>query len=447
MEKKIKKNRRENHTHNINTEKQDKYYKNYIEEKINEFNTNGKQTILYFCDTYYPIIDGVIKVLDNYATLISDRYNVVVVVPKHKNSRIVSNPHYLVIGTASIYFKFVNYDLAFPDNDTYLKSTLKKLKVHLIHAHSPFNMGIFARKLAQKLKIPFIMTLHSRYKQDFYNHTKNEAITKALLKNIMKVYNKSDEVWTMHDLCIKELISYGYKGKIYKVPNATDYEIPSNPEKLESYVNEKYNLAPNDLVFLFVGRLVKQKNILFIVESLKLLKDKNIKFKMFFVGPGPDEAELKAKIKELGMEEDVILTGKIMDREKLFSFYQRANLFLFPSTYDASSIVQIEAAAYKTPGVFIEGCVTANGIVHNQNGFLSKETHEDFAQVILNAISDKENLKRVSENAQNDLYINWKQVSEIVKDRYDYHIKRNAKKQEKINNLKELKKEKTKKDI
>ena len=62
MEKRIKKSKRQSHTHNINTEKQDKYYKNYIEEKINEFNTNGKQTILYFCDTYYPIIDGVIKV-------------------------------------------------------------------------------------------------------------------------------------------------------------------------------------------------------------------------------------------------------------------------------------------------------------------------------------------------------------------------------------------------
>ena len=36
-------------------------------------------------DTYYPIVDGVIKVMENYAKRQSKKYNVVMVVPKHKN--------------------------------------------------------------------------------------------------------------------------------------------------------------------------------------------------------------------------------------------------------------------------------------------------------------------------------------------------------------------------
>ena len=48
---------------------QNKNYRDYIMNKIEEFNNNGKHTIVYFCDTFYPIIDGVIKVLDNYASL------------------------------------------------------------------------------------------------------------------------------------------------------------------------------------------------------------------------------------------------------------------------------------------------------------------------------------------------------------------------------------------
>mgnify|MGYP000071587672 FL=1 len=49
---------------------QNKKYRDYIMNKIEEFNNNGKHTIVYFCDTFYPIIDGVIKVLDNYASLL-----------------------------------------------------------------------------------------------------------------------------------------------------------------------------------------------------------------------------------------------------------------------------------------------------------------------------------------------------------------------------------------
>lgn len=416
---------------------QDKKYKQYIEEKINEFNSNGKKTIVHFCDTYYPIIDGVIKVLENYASRLSKTYNVVVVVPKHKNKVIVPSNNYLVIGSNSMYFKFVNYDLAFPDGDTYVSNVLKKLKISLIHSHSPFNMGTYAAKLAKKLKIPLVMTMHSQYRQDFLKYTKNEGISNALVKSISKVFNKSTEVWTMHDKVAEELKSYGYKGKFYYVPNATDYKIPENPESYNEIINKKYNLTPNDNVFLFVGRLVEQKNIFFIVDALNNLKEMGINFKMFFVGNGPDEIELKRRIKKYELNNDIILTGKIESREELAMYYQRSNLFLFPSVYDTSSLVQIEAATYKTPGVFIEGTATAKTITNNRNGFLSTEDPNTFAQTIANAIKDKEKLKQISENAFNELYVSWDMVVEKVSARYEYLIEQNLNKNRKLEIVKQ----------
>ena len=68
--------------------KQDKEYKEYIEKTIEEYNTNGKKTIVHFCDTYYPIIDGVIKVMEHYATRQANKYNVILIVPKHKNKTV-----------------------------------------------------------------------------------------------------------------------------------------------------------------------------------------------------------------------------------------------------------------------------------------------------------------------------------------------------------------------
>lgn len=425
-----------------NQNKQDKDYKNFINSKINEYNNNGKKTIVYFCDTFYPLIDGVIKVLDNYAINMSKSYNVVVVVPKHKNKVVTKKKEYLVIGVSGMYFKFVNYDLAFPDVDKFLKSTLKNLRIDIIHAHSPFNMGKYASALAKKRKVPFVMTMHSQYKYDFMKYTKNESIVNMLLNNIVKVFSKSDEVWTMHEKVADALRSYGYKGKFFFVPNATDYPVPKNPQQYEEFVNNKYNL-PKDLpVFLFVGRLVLQKNLLFILDALKILSDNNIDFRMFFIGDGPDKDELKKRIKENQLTGKVILTGRIDNRNELFSFYQRSNLFLFPSLYDTSSIVQIEAATFKTPGVFIKDTVTAKTITNNHNGYTSENNVEDFAKVIMHALDNKEELKQIGENAFKELYINYDDVAKIISDRYEYLIEKNNNKLRKLDAINKLKKDK-----
>ncbi len=411
---------------------QDEEYKKYIEQTINEYNNNGKKTIVHFCDTYYPIVDGVIKVMENYATRQSKNYNIVMVVPKHKGKIVVPHKDYLVIGINGMYFKFVNYDLAFPEVDSYLKNTLKKLRIELIHSHSPFNVGSFAAKLAKKLKVPLVMTMHSQYKVDFLKYTKSEAIANMLTSNITKVFNKSTEVWTMHQKVADALIGYGYKGTFSFMPNATDYKIPKDPNNLRHLINEKYNLKDDELVFLFVGRLVNQKNIQFIIDALDVLNKKGVNFKMFFVGVGPDEQELREHIEKCKLNNKVILTGLIKSREELSAYYQRANLFLFPSTYDTSSLVQIEAATFKTPGVFIENTATAQTITDRHNGYLSKEDANTYAETILEAISDKDRLKQVSENAHKELYVSWDQVAERTQERYEYLIKQNKNKLKKL---------------
>lgn len=416
---------------------QDRKYREYILNKIDEFNNNGKLTIAYFCDTFYPIIDGVIKVLDNYASLLKDKYNIVVIVPKHKN--IVIKKDYLVIGVSSIYFNFVNYDLAFPEIDGFLDKAIKRLKIDLVHSHSPFNMGAYAAKVAKKKKVPLVMTMHSLYKMDFIKYTSSETITKYLLKQIMKVFNKATETWTMHENTKKELISYGYHGKVYFVPNATDYEKCNNIPELASVARKKYNISPSDKVLLFVGRLVEQKNIFFIANALAKVKEKNPNFKMFFVGNGPDERELKSLIKKNDLSSHTIFTGKISDRTELATIFALSDLFVFPSLYDTSSLVQIEAATFNTPTLFIENTVTATTITNNVNGFTAKNDVDAFADKIVSLMENEKLLKEIGENANRDLFITWKQVSEIVAERYEYLIKQNKNKQAKITAIKNAK--------
>ena len=156
-----------------------KYSKKDFEilNKINEFNTNGKKTIVYFIDSYFPVIDGVVSVLDNYANFMSDYFNVVVCSPKHKKKTYVAEK-YFVLGANSIYLKGQGYDFGFPQFDVKFMNYISLLKIDLVHVNAPFSMGVFGLDLAKKRKIPSITTFHSQFRQDFYKATNSEFLSK-----------------------------------------------------------------------------------------------------------------------------------------------------------------------------------------------------------------------------------------------------------------------------
>ena len=163
------------------------------------------------------------------------------------------------------------------------------------------------------------------------------------------------------------------------------------------------------------------KNILFIADSIAALKEKmpKLKFKMLFVGSGKDLVILKNKVDKLKLNENVIYCGKITDREELSYYYKRADLFLFPPFYDASSIVQIESASQSTPGLFIKGTATASMIIDNVNGYLSENSVGAYSDKIIEILNAKETYKKVCENAFVDIYKTWDQ---IVDDAYNQYI-------------------------
>lgn len=148
-----------------------------------------------------------------------------------------------------------------------------------------------------------------------------------------------------------------------------------------------------------------------------------LRFKMLFVGSGQDEDKLKEKIHELDMDNNVIMCGKVTDRIILSYYYNRADLMLFPSVYDCSSIVQIEAASQKTPTVFLEGTATSATVTDNVNGYLSKYSVQDYANKIIEILDNKKLYKEVSENAYRDLYVNWDTVIHDVYSMYKEIIK------------------------
>lgn len=368
-----------------------------------------KLKIGLFIDTFFPMVDGVIMVVDNYARRLSKFCDVIVFAPMGRKEYDDSTLPYKVVRCKKKFpLKFLDYDLPLPNSDKEFKKAIEDAKLDIVHIHSPFSIGKMGVKYAKKHNIPVVATLHSQFKKDFKKAVKLNGLTNIMVATIMKVFNKCDECWAVNEgvekLFIKE---YKMKAKSTVQYNATDLvKIDFTDEEMNAF-DKKYNIQKDEKVLNFVGRLTSLKNIFFIADALKLLKDDNFKFKMFYVGTGTEEEKLKKMVRDYGLEENVEFTGKIADRNEMAKYYARSNLFLFPSKYDTDGLVKYEAACYSTPTISLEGLECSSNIKNDVNGYLSKDSARAFADRIKEVFKDEEKYKKVCENAHRDLYITW----------------------------------------
>ncbi len=375
-----------------------------------------------FIDTWYPMVDGVIKVVDNYARRLTKYCDVVVFCPETRGATKAMDEAlpYKVVRCHSLPLLNSDYDIPAPVLDPKFEAQLILSGIDMVHIHSPFAVGLAGVIYAKLHNLPVVATLHSQYKQDFEKPLKFKPAVEIALGSIMRVFNRCDECWAVNS-GIQELYQkeYGLTAPCKVRLNATDHMPVANPEAAARWVNETYGVPADATVFLFVGRINFIKNLDFTVRSLAIAKKLGLKnFRMLFVGKGQDEERLAELVREQGLENEVVLCGLVSGREQLEMLYSRAKLFLFPSLYDANSLVQIEAAAQGTPTVFLQGARTAATVTPGVNGYVSAPGEENYARTILEIMADADAYERISAAARRDLYLNW---DDVVRDVYaDY---------------------------
>ena len=373
-----------------------------------------------FTDAFFPMTDGVGMVVHNYAKYLMKYGEVIVFCPKYHVDFDDSKLPYKVVRCASFKVLGIDYSLPVPDVDINFIKQLDNYDLDIVHIHSPFTLGKIGIKYAKRHNIPIIGTMHSQYKQDFMRATKNEFLAQKLTNSILKVYANCDECWAVSNEVARIYHEeYGFKVLPKVMNNATEMLPVNDINKAREFINKECNIDDNTLMFLFVGRINNLKNVFFILDVMKRIKElSDIKFKMVYVGEGQDMEELERRVKNYNLEDNVLLYGKVNDRDILSSFYSRADLFIFPSLYDASSIVQIEAASQKTPGIFAKGSATSSSIKDNVNGFVEDVDVDNFANRIISIATNKKLLEEVSNKSYEDLYVSWEQKIDDVYKNY-----------------------------
>lgn len=394
-------------------------------------------------DTYFPIQDGVVRIVHNYASEMNRISKAYVVCPRQKEAYDDSSLPYEVMRTASLKLPIMNYALAFPADPAAVRRIVKKGKADIVHVHSPFMIGMTCKRAARIMKVPVVATFHSRYYDDVLQVTKSPVIAGRAADLIARFYNGCDAVWACSEGAKEVLRSYGCRKNITVMPNGCDLKEPENIETLRERAKAVFEITPEKKTLLFTGSMVWQKNLKLILDTFRVLETvRPGGFRLVLAGTGNHEKEIQAYAKMVCGNEKVgsfpgsrserkapgkegslrsacvLFTGGISDRDLLSGLYSAADLFFFPSLYDTDGLVVKEAAAMKTPSLTVAGSSPADIISPDVNGFTAEEDPKAMAKKIIQITKEKETLIKAGEKAAETIPVPWSVITERVYEEY-----------------------------
>ena len=367
-------------------------------------------------DSFPPLIDGVANTVVNYArelTKLGDR--AIVVTPEHPDADDSRFPfpvaRYPSVDTRRLF----GYLAGYPFSPETLRQ-LKEQKVDLLHSHCPVMSTILARSIRDVVDAPLVFTYHTKFDVDVAKLLRGRLLQESALYVLASNISACDEVWVVSHGAGENLRSIGYQGDYQVMENGVDMPRGRVSEEAITAATTDYDLPEGVPVFLFVGRMMWYKGLRIILDALKLLQAGGQDFRMVFIGSGADAAEVQEYAKPLGSK--CIFTGAISQRETLRAWYCRADMFLFPSTFDTNGLVVREAAACALGSVLVAGSCAAEDVTDNVSGVLIEENADSMAAKLKELCRAPEAMKRIGEAAQRDIYISWEDAIGHAWERY-----------------------------
>ena len=384
-----------------------------------------KFNICLMNDSFAPVIDGVANAVMNYANIISsDNLGVATVVTPDYPGVEDSYPFEVVrYRSMNITQKICGYRAGYPFSSSKLDS-LSSREFNIIHSHCPFSSTVMARVLREKSNVPIVFTYHTKFDIDIRRSLSNKLMAEQAIKFVVNNISACDEVWTVSKGAGENLRSLGYKGDYIVMGNGVDFPRGCADKEDAAELRSEYEVADEEFLFIFVGRLLWYKGIRLILDAVKILAGKNLKFRMMFVGDGIEREEIEKYAGEIGVYDKCIFTGAVTDREELRVYYTAGELFVFPSEYDTNGIVVREAAACGVASILIEGSCAAEGITDGRTGILCSADAVDIAAKMEFAISHREKMREIGENAMNEVYVSWEDAVKHAVERYPTVVER-----------------------
>jgi glycosyltransferase involved in cell wall biosynthesis len=348
--------------------------------------------IMIVTDQYPPMIGGVPTVTHNLAQDFANRGHQVWVVAPSQGSRDLRRTEQKVRVYRFSSFEWPTYEgLRIP----YLpfvpiRNLLKKSDPDIIHVHSPVVLGNIAQILGGGLHKPVIATNHY-LPINWSRSLSSDPFIGKHFSNISFSYlvsfcNRCEYVTAPTNTALNLLYEHGLHAPARAISNGIDLQRFS-PAPRNEELRQRLKLPNDRPIILSLNRLSEEKRVNVLIDAFSKLQNNA---HLAIASTGPAEADLRAQVAQLGLEDRISFLGFVRDND-LADLYRLADIFAVPSEAELQSITTMEAMGCGIPVVAADSYALPELVHHNENGFLFTPSNSDeMARYLDTLLTEKE---------------------------------------------------------
>jgi len=371
-----------------------------------------KLKIAYFLDNFFPQVNGVvtssINTIHEFAKKGHEIYGIA------PYSCLIDScpkdyfPYKVFFQKGIQAFFYPDFIFTYPFNNK-IVSIMKKFKPDIIHFHAPFTIGYQAIRTAKILNIPVVGTFHTFFAEPEYLSIIGKEESRFLNRfgwwYSNQFFNRCDIVVSPAKYTAKILSENKMRKEIKIISNGVNVskykKFKFNPGKFP------LNIKDSEEWIIFIGRISKEKSLDILINSFKIVLNKNKNIRLLIVGDGPYKKALINYCNELNISKYIYFSGMIPNKDLLESgILKKMKLFITPSTSENQPMTVLEAIMFGLPVVGVD----AKGITEliEDNGILVRPNNiKDMANAVLNILDRK------------SLYREFRQKSFYLSNKYD----------------------------
>ena len=354
-----------------------------------------------FTDTYRPQVNGVVSSITTLEKELRKLGHKVYIITTTDPDVTGVEPNVLRI--PSIEFKPApQYRLGLIYSSKIIKK-IEKLNLDIMHSHTEWGVGTFARFAASKLEIPLVHTYHTLYEYYthyiFKGHMVNQA--KKIAAVISKYYCEKCDALIVPTRKVEDILySYDVDKSMNIIPTGLyvdKFYRENYTDEDREFIKESYGIKNTDFLCVYIGRVAEEKSIDVLIDMFSKINNPNYKFMIVGKSYGSIGDKLKEQAKNLGIEDRVIFVGEI-PHDNVAIYYQIGDVFLNASISETQGLTFVEAMVAKVPVNARFDKNLEDLLVKNDAGLVYKN-EEEFIENIKKLKEDKEFRDKIINNA------------------------------------------------
>lgn len=353
--------------------------------------------IAMFTNTYLPHVGGVarsVKTLEDACR--SQGHEVRVIAPEFEGSE--DSPDVLRV-PAIQHFNGSDFSVQLPVPNI-IREYMDDFRPDLIHSHHPFLLGDAALREAWKMRVPIVFTHHTLYER--YTHyvpLDSPALKRVAVQLATEYCNLCDRIIAPSESIERLLLERGVTTPILAIPTGIDtgFFAAGNGARFR----QQAGIPPEAKVIGHVGRLAREKNLLFIAEAVAACLKENPAAVLLLVGDGDVRVEMLAYLHNKVGQERIFYAGK-QTGQNLADAYAAMDWFVFASQTETQGLVLAEAMAAGKPVVALDGPGVREIMRDGENGLMldGDATPGEFAAALARLMNDTGLSRRCAEQTR-----------------------------------------------